>query len=108
MWIRHSFECTIAYIETLSERIRRRTLRFYVFGRPGTSIVKLLAMRLALPILIDSKALFRIRGRRSFVCHFGVIFERVFNLKKVDLAQISLGSPLHCAVSCVGVGRLVI
>ena len=35
-------------------------------------------------------------------------FEKIFNVKKVDSAQIFLGPPEGRAVSCVGVGRLVI
>jgi hypothetical protein len=71
------------------------------------SKVGMLAMLPAQSYCIDSQHFFESATGATASCHFGVIFERVNNLKKLDLAQIFLGSSRSRAVSCVG-GRLVI
>jgi hypothetical protein len=66
----------------------------------------MLGLRLAPSYLVDTERLFGIDLAASVI--LGSFSKKIFNLKKVGPAQISLGPPQRGAVSCFGVGRLVI
>jgi hypothetical protein len=65
-------------------------------------------MRLGVPILPDSEPFFESEICGAAAVILASFLARIFHAKKLDLAQIFVGSSRHRAVSCVGVGRLVI